>query len=528
MLYRLFFEVLRMSLTASFVIAAVLAARLLLRRAPRLCCYVLWSVVLFRLLCPVSFTSGLSVLPAGMTARLETLSSPPQIQTSPQAQNLPQAEAPPQTAETADAVSEPGDTDGHRGWNAFAFVWAFGAAAVVLRGMISLLRLRRRLVGAVLAHDHVYLADHIDTPFVLGVLRPKIYLPSQLTGREREYVTLHEQTHIRRGDHIVKLMAFAALAVHWFNPLVWAASALLTADMERSCDESVLRRMGPQIAPEYAGSLLRFATGKRVAAGAPLAFGEGDTTGRIRAVLGYRKRTLWVTAALLAAAAALCFCLAANPMKKAGSLPPGSYLCAEGDRAFPASVTLFEGNRFQFTHSVLSGRIYGGTYRLDGQKLTLSTQDGGDCFVFTALDDRLVFEKEESSALPVYRGESALADGAVFLLERVDRGVSSERRAELLPGRVYHDLTAVGALETTAGELSGYQLYTNSTDITVRVPAGSPVAEVYLYDAGAADWIQCGTIGKGKTEVIFSGLTAARNYYLELSADGTQRVTVTD
>lgn len=156
-------------------------------------------------------------------------------------------------------------------------VWLTGTVAMVIYGVVSLLRLRRRLVGAVPLEKSVYLADHISTPFVLGLFRPKIYLPSALPEGERGYILLHERHHIRRLDHAVKLLAFLALCVHWFNPLVWLMFVLLGRDMEMSCDEAVMKKLGEAVRADYSASLLRLATGRKIIAGAPLAFGEGDT-----------------------------------------------------------------------------------------------------------------------------------------------------------------------------------------------------------------------------------------------------------
>ena len=149
-------------------------------------------------------------------------------------------------------------------------------------------------MGAVRLRNNIYLADHLETAFVLGLARPKIYLPSSLSQQEQDCILAHEQTHIRRGDPWWKALAFLALTVHWFNPLVWLAFVSFGKDMETACDEAVVRKLGPEIEADYAASLLRLATGRRILAGAPLAFGEGDTSGRIRHILRYKKPAFWV------------------------------------------------------------------------------------------------------------------------------------------------------------------------------------------------------------------------------------------
>lgn len=224
-------------------------------------------------------------------------------------------------------------------------IWLLGVGGLLMYSVVSLLRLRGMLANALpfspemqqgtcnntAAEDgntpaadtnlhnasaqmksnipcEIYYSSQVETAFVLGVFRPKIYLPAQLARAEMQYILCHEQTHIRRGDHIIKLLAFLTLCLHWFNPLVWVAFFLCGKDMELSCDESVLKTLGYGIKQEYSASLLSLATGKRILGGAPLAFGEGDTKSRIKNVLRYRKPALWVS--VLAVCLLLCAAIA--------------------------------------------------------------------------------------------------------------------------------------------------------------------------------------------------------------------------
>ena len=226
--YELLPIILNMTLTASVVILFVLLYRLLMRKAPRIFSYVLWLVVLFRLLCPVSLTADFSLMGLLDTPVTEVTTHTSAAAYVPQdvvhdpapAVDLPVpgvgevvTDALPQGEEqmVADPLEAP--------MAIATMVWMTGAAAMAVWGVVSLVRLRRRLVGAVPLEKGVYLADHIDTPFVLGLIRPKIYLPSALPEEERGYILLHERRHIRRLDHVVKLLAFLALCIHWFNPL---------------------------------------------------------------------------------------------------------------------------------------------------------------------------------------------------------------------------------------------------------------------------------------------------------------------
>ena len=328
-MHRLFPIVCNMSLTASVVILAVLAVRLLLRRAPKVFSYALWAVVLFRLLCPVSVTSAVSLLGAlgapaqersAVTSVVEYVPADIVRNMAPAVTPLPQEPFPAEPGEnivsTAPSVTQPAAAPASPLSGPVAVLtltWLTGMALLLLYSVISLLRLRRRLVGAVRLEDNIYLADYIPSPFVMGLFRPKIYLPSTLTETERGYILRHEQYHLRRRDHVVKLLSFLALCVHWFNPLVWAAFILAGKDMEMSCDEAVVKELGEDIRADYSASLLSLATGRRIVAGMPLAFGEGDTGGRIRNLLNWKRPQPWIIAVCAVVCVGLIALCAANP-----------------------------------------------------------------------------------------------------------------------------------------------------------------------------------------------------------------------
>ncbi|MDE6922237.1 MAG: M56 family metallopeptidase, partial [Oscillospiraceae bacterium] len=327
----LFFTVVGMSLTGSAVILFVLLARLALRRAPKIFSYALWAVVLLRLLCPFALDSAFSLLPSAQMVAAAGWGGGAdrvvQIQTGipavdrpvndflvdhPYRQGRPAVVGGSPEEGLAPAVDQLGPVPDWR--TVPAAVWLAGTAALLGYSLFSLLNLRRKLVGSVPleGEKRVRLADHIPSPFVLGVFRPVIYLPSGLAGEERDYILLHERTHIRRCDHVTRALAWLAVAVHWFNPLVWLAFHLAGRDMEMSCDEAVLARMGRDVRADYSTSLLRLSTGGRLPAG-PLAFGGGNIRRRIKNVLGYKKPAFWVTAAALILVLGLGFALATDP-----------------------------------------------------------------------------------------------------------------------------------------------------------------------------------------------------------------------
>lgn len=304
---RLFLTVLSMSGTAAAVIVLVLLARLLLRRAPKAFSYALWAVVLFRLLCPVTIPSPWSlpprfqVEPAGDSMNFVTIDvERREITVTVDIDPVSSGEETGTGEPGAEEPGRPAPASRPSGVTIASRVWLAGTALLLGYSAVSMLRLRRKLVGWVPleGEKNVRLADHIPSPFVLGLVRPRVYLPSGLGADERDYVLLHERTHIRRGDHLFRALAWLALAVHWFNPLVWLAFHLAGKDMEMSCDETVLRKMGRDVRADYSASLLRLSQGGRLPAG-PLAFGEGDPRSRIKNVLRWKKPALWAVAAAL-------------------------------------------------------------------------------------------------------------------------------------------------------------------------------------------------------------------------------------
>lgn len=292
----IFSQILNMSMTGSVVILLVMLARLILKRAPKIFSYALWSIVLFRLLCPVAFTAPVSVLKVAGPAVQEAGNNisvvsyiPASIDT--QADFI--AVQPDNLSSNQVEGSEPKEQLRMTPMHAVALIWVVGTVGMILYSVAQYLILRRKLVGSMHLQDNIYLTDYINTAFVVGVFQPRIYLPSNVPSKERYYILAHEQHHIRRFDHVIKLLAYLALCIHWFNPLVWIAFVLAGKDMEMSCDEAVIKKLGEEIRADYSASLLRLATHKKILSGIPLAFGEGDTKGRVLNMAKWRKPTKW-------------------------------------------------------------------------------------------------------------------------------------------------------------------------------------------------------------------------------------------
>ena len=306
-----FSKVLNMSLAGSVVILVVMVVRMLLKKAPKVYSYALWSVVLFRLLCPVSLSAPVSVLEIskpevsvsqGITSTLTYIPAPePAVipeSTRPEADVMPAPEKKPEPMEIA------------------GYIWMSGMVVMAGYSLTVCFKLRRDLSEAVLFRKNIYLTDHVGVPFVLGLFRPRIYLPAGIPAEERRYIIAHERCHIHRGDHVIKWAAYFALCLHWFNPLVWLAFLLAGKDMEMSCDEAVIRKLGSHIRADYSASLLRLSTGRKAIGGTPLSFGEGDPKGRIRNMARWKKPKQWISiVCLLLCAVILVFC-GMNPQGK--------------------------------------------------------------------------------------------------------------------------------------------------------------------------------------------------------------------
>lgn len=309
MLDKLFISVLNMSLVGSVAIVLVLIARLLIKKTPKIFSYALWGIVLFRLLCPFSFESAISLMPMGKAPIPQDIiySAAPQINTGVGIiDNSINAILPaPNIGDSANPIQI---------WLFIGvIIWTLGMLAMLFYSIVAFARLKRKLIGAIHLKGNIYLADHMSSPFVMGLFKPKIYLPSSLTGAEKDFIIAHEMCHISRLDHVTRILGFAALAVHWFNPLAWVAFVVSGKDMELSCDEAVMKKMDTDIRAEYSQSLLRFGTSKKMIYATPLAFGEGDTKSRVKNVLNYKKPAFWVIAVAVVGVVAVGVGLMANP-----------------------------------------------------------------------------------------------------------------------------------------------------------------------------------------------------------------------
>ncbi|NOU78278.1 DUF4825 domain-containing protein [Paenibacillus sp. LMG 31459] len=316
----LFVSILNMSITASYVAVAVILARVLLRRAPRIFSYLLWSAVVIRLVIPVSFTSSFSILrlvqPEGQggTGAMKFVPHNIGTQLQPAVDSgisstvsfinsfLPSAD-PAASANPMQFILWAG-----------SIIWLAGAAVLLLYSVISYLRILRRVRTATLVMDNIFETDQITTPFVCGFVKPRIYLPVGIGAHELFYIVLHEQTHISRRDYLIKPLMYLLVIIHWFNPLMWLSYALMSKDMEMSCDETVVKKLGPQIKGSYSSTLLALSIRRSGGfPGSPLAFGESSVKARIKNILAYRQPASGVVAGSILVIVALIVGCIANP-----------------------------------------------------------------------------------------------------------------------------------------------------------------------------------------------------------------------
>ena len=306
-----FLKILNMSITASWLVLAVIVSRFLLKKAPKAFSVILWGLVGIRLILPFSLESVLSLVPSAETVPGDIVySAAPEINSGIAFLN---SAVNPLISETL-APNEISSANPMQIITIIASaVWVVGIAAMLLYTVVSFLRFRSKVREAAPFNENIYLCDGIGTPFILGVIRPRIYLPSDIGKADMEYVIAHERAHLKRRDHLWKPLGFLLLAVYWFNPVLWIAYILLCRDIELACDEKVIRDRGVEIKKSYSEALVNCSVPRKMIAACPLAFGEGSVKGRIKSVLNYKKPAFWIIIVGVIACVAVSVCFLTNP-----------------------------------------------------------------------------------------------------------------------------------------------------------------------------------------------------------------------
>lgn len=313
-----FLKLVNLSISASWLILAVLVLRVVLKKAPKWVMPLLWGVVALRLVCPFSIESALSLIPSAETIPSEIVTETREPVLYEQATlDIVTNPTLPSAAEVPVGVSR---QQAQVDFNIYSVLWLAGMAALLVHALVSAGKLKRKLATAILLRDNIYESEFVDSPFVFGVVKPNIYLPMHMDEGTAAYVIAHECAHLARRDHWWKVLGYLVLALHWFNPLVWVAYILFCRDIELACDEKVVRGLDGAARADYSQALLSCAAPKRAVAACPLAFGEGNIKMRVKSALHYRKPAFWVAAAAVLAVVIVAVCFLTNPRSERGSL----------------------------------------------------------------------------------------------------------------------------------------------------------------------------------------------------------------
>ncbi len=316
-----FLKIVNMSLTASWLVLAVVLLRLLLKKAPKFLRCVLWALVGVRLVCPFSIESALSLIPSAQPIP-ETITTDPAPAIN---SGVPAVNAVVNPIISESFTPAAGDSvNPLQVWTWIAaLLWLVGIAVLLVYAAVSFRRVRRQVGACLHLRENVYLSDGLPSPFILGIIRPRIYLPTGLDDAATAHIIAHEQAHLRRRDHWWKPLGFLLLTVHWFNPLMWVAYVLLCRDIELACDERVVRALDEDGKAAYSRTLLACGARRRIVAACPLAFGEVGVKTRVKSVLSYKKPAFWIILAAAVAAIAVAVAFLTNPQDK--TPPDGTY-----------------------------------------------------------------------------------------------------------------------------------------------------------------------------------------------------------
>ena len=313
-----FLKLVNLSISASWLILAVLVLRVVLKKAPKWVMPLLWGVVALRLVCLFSIESALSLIPSAETIPSEIVTETREPVLYEQATlDIVTNPTLPSAAEVPVGVSR---QQAQVDFNIYSILWLAGMSALLVHALVSAGKLKRKLATAILLRDNIYESEFVDSPFVFGVVKPNIYLPMHMDEGTAAYVIAHEHAHLARRDHWWKVLGYLVLALHWFNPLVWVAYILFCRDIELACDEKVVRGLDGAARADYSQALLSCAAPKRAVAACPLAFGEGNIKTRVKSALHYRKPAFWVAAAAVLAVVIVAVCFLTNPRSERGSL----------------------------------------------------------------------------------------------------------------------------------------------------------------------------------------------------------------
>lgn len=412
-----FLDFLNISITASYLIIAVILLRLIFKKIPRKFFCILWAIAGIRLVVPLDFESVFSLIPSAKTIPNDfTMSPSPAISSGIPAVN---SIVNPIIAETL--TPEVGDSVNPLQIVSFiaSIVWLIGIAAILLYGFISYIRVRKSVTGAVLLRDNIRQSENVVSPFILGLFKPSVYIPFNMDEQTQSYVIAHEKAHLKRRDHWIKPLGFVILALHWFNPLVWIAYVLLCKDIEAACDEKVVSQMDGEARKAYATALLDCAVNRRRIAACPLAFGEVGIKERIKGVMNYKKPAFWIIIVAVIACIAVSVCFLTNPDKGNGNYYDLGYRLSVKVENFEGSTQIPKETE-QYGYEVTTGTK---GKLIDGVKFEITVTDLQTSCLTLEFNKKVLWNNSETKTITVNldESESVLINGmdiATFSFKR--------------------------------------------------------------------------------------------------------------
>ena len=468
----IFLKLLNLSISASWLVLVVLALRLVLKRAPKWVNVLLWGMVALRLMLPFSIESALSLIPSAETLSPEVVRFDPAPTITSGVTIIDNAVNP--SLSESFAAAPLASVNPLYVWTYLAgWVWLIGLAAMLAYALVSYLRLRRRVSASIPLRENIYVCDEVPSPFILGIVRPRIYLPSALDEAQRGSVLSHERAHLARRDHWWKPLGFALLAVYWFNPLLWLAYTLLCRDIELACDERALCGMDAGQIKDYSSALLACSVPRRMIAACPLAFGEVGVGARVKNALRYKKPAFWVVAVSVVVCTVVAVCFLTNPRTDTDA---AGLVGFHREQVTYADVT--DENGAQPSNVQLTAEETDAVYALLDtlQYKRLGTASGmQDCYArlyfISAAGDRCEVMLSEREMLV-----NPITDGRKARLYELRSG-STELRGYLLE--------CIGASEAAEEEMK--TLTEPTLSLTLTVPAAwEDIAELSACDKGTA------------------------------------------
>ena len=385
----IFLKIINMSISASYIVLAVMLLRLLLKKAPKWITVVLWGIVAVRLVCPFSIESVLSLIPSSEVVSPDIMmDKTPEINTG-----IPIINQVINPVISGSFTPDPGTSANPlQLWiPTFAVIWIVGMVALFIYTVISYAKVKRKIGTAVLLRDNIYQSENVVSPFVLGLIKPKIYLLFNMTEKDMEHVVAHEMAHIRRKDHLWKPLGFLVLTLHWFNPLMWLGYVLLCRDIELACDEKVIRELDCDARADYSDALLTCSVNRRIIAACPLAFGEVDVKDRVKHVINYKKPAFWLIIAAITACVVVAVCFLTNPTQKQNdqSISPREDIYTEYEGVY---ITIHSIDKDENGHNIFNVVWHNETEKevIYGEMFTIEYKSGEE-WLETDFDEERIF-----------------------------------------------------------------------------------------------------------------------------------------